>query len=330
MSELLYVPEIDPPEQALHHAILYRDSISTLLPDDPERYLSDRTKRARDAGLFRMRLVRELWKDPDIAFGLGMAMYRRFAATKPYVGQPSDLQNAGQKSTAMADARQAVWAESLGILGRPEFDDNPAVRILLNEPNLFAALTAMSVAGRSRHDLTSPLVVLCYPNEIAELISACAGPANDDHLLARIDVGKFLPEVPPGVDTEAVIAFRQRYDDERRRLIRAVERLIKEAARTHGPGELADIERDVRKELDEALADMKQAGRRTFGGWVRRVAWFTVATGAGAIAGPAAAAAGSVAANWASNPVPRGGTGNDYAYLYRVQDGTDGFISLST
>ena len=103
---------------------------------------------------------------------------------------------------------------------------------------------------------------------------------------------------------------------------------MKEAAKAHGAGEPADIERDVREELDIALTDMRKAGRSRLGGLVRRVSWFSVAAGAGAASGPVGAAAGSVAANWASNALPLGsqaGVPGDYTYLYRVRSALHDF-----
>lgn len=62
MRELLYVPALNPPEQVLHHAILCRDAISTLVPGDPETHLSDQTKLALEgrAALLAQQVSRAL------------------------------------------------------------------------------------------------------------------------------------------------------------------------------------------------------------------------------------------------------------------------------
>ncbi|MFI6095123.1 hypothetical protein ACIA8G_06215 [Lentzea sp. NPDC051213] len=345
MRELLYVPEINPPEQVLHHAILYRDSISTLLPDNPDDHMSDQTKLARDAGVFRPRLVREIWSQKDLptdALADHLRAIIREADQDPIIVQARSMIQAGlfdkidgrYSFELITDARATVWMEYFaemrkGPEGEPFGCTSSPPASVVNWHNGVLIATGLALAGRFRRDATAPLVVPCYPNEAAQVVRdlTAVGPAG--HLLARVDVGRFLPEPPPGIDTSAVIAFRERYDDERRRLIRAVERLVKEAARAHGMDEPADIDRDVREELDQALSDMKQAGRRAFGSWMRRAAWFTVASSAGAMAGPIGAAAGSVAANWASNLIPQECRGSDYTYLYRLQSGLHEFDRTS-
>lgn len=347
MRELLYVPSIDPPEQVLHHAILYRDAISTLLPGDPEHYMSDRTKRAYDAGVFRPRLARDVWVDASIRDASTAAVrrnresavYRDTGTVANWVAeQMNDPEyRDGLRIKLDFELPPTVWTEVIedvfGLRGYSmrtlsDHDDDVGVVAPARLSGWETALligAAVALAGMSRRDATAPLIVPCYADEVSQFVRDWTGVGGGEHLLARIDVGGFLPEPPPGIDTGVVIEFRQRYDDERRRLIRAVERLVTDAARVHGVDEQADIKRDVREELDDAMEDMKKAGRHVFKGWVRRAAWFTVASGAGAVAGPVGAVAGAVAANWASNPVPRGAQVSDYTYLYRVQNGLDEF-----
>lgn len=342
MRELLYVPEINPPEQVLHHAILYRDSISTLVPDEPRRHLSRRTELAHDAGVFRPRSIHDVWDDLALREESLESMRRSLTAEarrngvflvdvplglKPPSGRGSGVALLLFDFASWPNAWSAVMDEVIReVAATPSEVSGHVAPVEVDrwETALLVGI-AVALAERFRRDVAGPLLLPAYPDEVSQLVRDCAAVERGEHLLARVDVGRFLPEPPPGVDTAAVIAFRQRYDDERRRLIRAVERLVKDAARAHGTGEPADVERDVREELDQALADVVQAGRRRFGGWVRRVAWFTVAAGAGWAAGPAGAATASVAANWASSPVPRGARENDFTYLYRVRHALDEF-----
>ncbi|PWK88998.1 hypothetical protein C8D88_102266 [Lentzea atacamensis] len=342
MRELLCVPEINPPEQVLHHAILYRDRISTLVPVGHR--LSHRTALAQDAGVFHPRSIRDVWHDPSVREESieGMRRSLKTAArrnghvitfgasdgTKPSGAHDSEVNLVAIDFASWPTAWSEVVAEVVDEIsggwwraGQPR----PVAPVAVDSwQTAILVGTAVALAGRLRRDVAAPLLLPAYPNEVSQVVRDCTAVGLGGHLLTRMDVGRFLPEPPPGVDTAAVIAFRQRHDDERRRLIRAVERLVKEAARTHGMEEPADVERDVREELDQALADLEQAGRCRFGGWVRRTAWFTVAAGAGAaVAGPTGAAMASVAANWASNPVPRGVRESDFTYLYRVQNALD-------
>jgi hypothetical protein len=356
MSKLLYVPSIQPSDGVLHRSILYHDSLSTLTPSNYGDHISDGFRQALDAGLYKPMKVTQLWENEQT---------RAEVFELTCLGSiPFDRQGSHDITTILDFARvnlpgfddpahpdfttvltyeimanilpvdKGVWSSVL----KDAFNELLTQRVTRQRerfiPNIFddplwqlrfLACTAYIVAGQTRRDSRSSLVVPCYPAILNTLVADCATADGSDHLLARVDVGNFLPTPPPGIDTATVIAFRERYDDERRRLIAAVERLVKESARSHGPRQGADIERDVHQELKMALADMQKAGRSVFGGWIKRAAWFGVAMAAGSIFGPAGAAVGaavgSVAANWASNAVPPGrssGVHAELTYLYRL------------
>jgi hypothetical protein len=114
-------------------------------------------------------------------------------------------------------------------------------------------------------------------------------------------VGQYLPQPPCGIETTQLIEFRRRYEDERHRLIFAVEELVRKGARTYGWDEPHEIERDVKQELAQALNDLVKAGRSKWGVWGRRAGSFILSVAAGAVGGPVAGAAASVTANWASD-----------------------------
>lgn len=345
MRELLYVSTDDLPEQILNHAILYRDKISTFVPDDSERSFSENVKCARDAGIFHARPIHATWTDISVKNEVLGMMKRGVARSLTpnyylrkrkdggyseekiesiYFKFPDDGSAWGQAADRLVGAEE--WATTaLNSEGRPI---RVAGRGVLVDSILLG--TALVLADRSRETGSSPLLLPSYPAKMLTYFENPAIAKSRGHLFSRIDVGRFLPEPPVGVETAVVVDFRRRYDSERRRLIRAVERLVEDAVRVHGKDEIGDIERHVREELKEALADVVNAGRRRFGGWVRRAAWFTIATGAGSLlAGPGGAAVGSVAANWASNLLSSGAKENDYNYLYRVQSALDEFARRS-
>lgn len=366
MRELLYFPHMNPPGEVLHHAILYRDSISVIEGTGTE-VLDFRATQAFEAGMLKVYRYSDF--NSDIIAGqrarevasrlayLGSSINERErAAAGPrfYFTRLNSLLQGGivgcsaralraldeleskvntqwnftddlpPDTNTMRRAARAMGLSFGSTLPSHSANDDQFIRLAMS------ITTAFAIADHSRSDSSLPLVLLCHPEHATPLVHYCNPNSSLDHLLARVDLGRFLPQPPPEVDTAAVIAFRERYNDERKRLIHAVERLIKDAARAHGTGEPMDIERDVREELNEALTDVEKAGRRPFKGWVRRAAWFIVASGAGAIAGPAGAAAGSVAANWSSNPVTSGAQDSDYAYLYRVQNALDDFTRGET
>ncbi|MCP2243519.1 hypothetical protein [Lentzea aerocolonigenes] len=350
MRELLYIPDVNPPEQVLNHAILYRDSISTFVPDDTGAYLADRTKYAFDAGIFQPRLIASALSDESVKAEALTLMRRcvmecneagnfmRVLSTAP----PDKLRESAAQFGGMLrysfefNGADVKWGDILAeIIGDEEWrrpvasleDQGLPLVLLGSESSTMLLGVAFAVAEKARKDCASPLVLPVYPEGVSDCLPDDFSGEARKHLFARVDVGQFLPQPPLGAETASVIAFRQRYEDERRRLVLAVERLVKEAARAHGSDESADIARDVREELSAALADVERAGRRRFGGWLRRAAWFTVASGLGSVvAGPAGAAGGSLAVNWASNRLPDGSRESDYRYLYRVQGALDEFI----
>lgn len=387
MRDLLYLPGINPPNEVLHHAILYWDRVVTLVPDDGDGYLSDDLKRAADAGVYEPLVAARLWQEREVLSDAWTTLWRsivnRQERLRPLLARSVERLKAEVEANrdafnAAADAAvlnqrpvgERGFSQSQREAQSVEIDfalwDNvisevfgPVWSARCEEPNEpedwasgFAMMpdfqarllagTAYSLAGRARRDATQPLIVPNYSWRIREIIDDCAVESSGDHLLVRVDVGQFLPEPPPGVDTAVVIDFRRRYDDERRRLISAVEALVKEAAKAHSAGEPADIARDVREELEKALADLQKAGGRRIGGWVKRAALFTVAAGAGGALGAAAApfvgvagagitaaataigaAGGSVTANWASNMLPPRRNDSDFNYLYRVNSELD-------
>lgn len=362
MRELLYISHFNPPEQVLHHALLYRDSIAVIAPENVGDLLSLSSKCARDAGLLRSFQMEEVLVDDFVAAeaekGMSRALQVELSRSPgAYCAGISaiveDLKKAGFKMSGfdlledfkdkairnLVDDSVDVIVDGNPVLsegiewasGRLEKDRRKSDGAEVELFGVFAAWivsVGFAVAERARLDSAGPLLIPCYADSMSGVVRDCRPEVDDAHLLATFDVGRLLPQPPPGVDTNVLINFRARYDDERRRLIRAVERLVKDSARVYGKDASVDIERDVREELGEALADLRAAGRSAFGGWVRRAAWFTFAAAASGTAGPAGAAAGSVAANWASNRVPKGMRGTDYTYLYRLQSALADFAPI--
>lgn len=341
MRELLYMTAVNPPEQVLHHAILYRDSISTIDIRDSDALILEGTRIAEDAGLLKVvaapdvlenesiyHITRDLWDNSveKMMDALGNMIADpipgKEGAVRSVLGEPLTLSESHRLLDLLIPVLLGDGRHHQDRVDHVNDLQDAVVRVVLR------TCVALSLERQSRENSSVPVVVLCHEDAFSKALRGFVDAVHESHLYSRVDVGRFLPEPPPGVDTKAVIAFRERYDDERRRLIRAVENLIKQAAISHGHHVLADIDREVHEELDHALSDVKRAGRAVFGGWFRRTAWFTIATTAGAaIAGPAGAAAGSVAANWASNATPKGVKASDYAYLYRVWNALTDFGS---
>src|SRR5262249_5916113 len=117
---------------------------------------------------------------------------------------------------------------------------------------------------------------------------------------------------------------RNKYDDERRRLMAAIDRLL------HELGQQGRHPRDafslVERELSDAVADLRSVGRATRLGWAIRPVLVSVAFGAAAAVTPSLPAAAlnvlsGIAINVATGQLrrsPRAGNA-DYMYLHRTQ-----------
>ena len=113
---------------------------------------------------------------------------------------------------------------------------------------------------------TAPMFVPCFGPELVDVDRWIVSKGRNDALL-NVDVGRILPDPRPGIDTAALIRFPQKYDDERRRVMVAVERLAEQLSQTYS--EPRHIERAVRRELFSALVEMRSAGRAVLRGWSR-------------------------------------------------------------
>jgi hypothetical protein len=145
----------------------------------------------------------------------------------------------------------------------------------------------------------------------------------------RIEIGGLLPVPANDVMLSDVIAFRNRYEDERRRLMLALDRLL------HGLRQQyehpSDVLRLVRADLESAVADLQAAQTSARMAWVKRSISAMVAFGT---AGTAATAGlpsgwsatlgvvGGIAVNVATSEIRQssGLRRRDYSYLHRLVD----------
>jgi hypothetical protein len=357
MSEVLYLPTVNPPERVLHHALLYRDGIATLAPDDPLAHLDGRVRCAHEAGLYRPVSTGSLWRNGRMSQAL-LESYHSIdqdevrdlvlrGAFEPRWGQSRDNWSTekhqpivvwdGRRGTADDQAnsgvRVAVVVSFYGGGCQPNWWDIYPVTCPAPEPVTgydcrVMMSTATILSELENESGTAPMFVPCFGPELVDVERWIGGEGRNDVLL-NVDVGRILPDPRPGIDTAALIRFRQKYDDERRRLIVAVERLVEQLAQTYS--EPRHVERAVRREISDALADMHSAGRAVLRGWSRRLFSVAIATGSTATAMVASGASpvltvvssvgAGIAVNKASEPIsdglrnPRSGT---YRYLHRI------------
>jgi hypothetical protein len=358
MSEVLYLPMVNPPERVLHHALLYRDGIAALAPDDPLAYLDERVRYAHEAGLYRplstgslwrvfdgvldnfstpdSKVVRELVLEGEFAPRWGQAYDNWWNSQEPIVTWASPGRWSGDQAVDLVDKTTV----RVGVVLSPYAACDPdiwgyfPVTCSGSDPVTSVDCRVMvqtaEVLSRMENESgTAPMFVPCFGPEMVDLDRYIGNEGRNDVLL-KVDVGRILPDPRPGIDTAALIRFRQKYDDERRRLIVAVERLVEQLAQTYS--EPRHVERAVRRELADALADMRSAGRAVLRGWSRKLFSVAVATGSTATAlvasgaSPVLAVVGSVGAgiavNKASEPIPdvvRDPRTVAYRYLHRIR-----------
>ncbi|MEJ8671719.1 DUF6236 family protein [Streptomyces sp. MS1.AVA.1] len=144
-----------------------------------------------------------------------------------------------------------------------------------------------------------------------------------------MELGRLLPVPAPDTPTEDVLAFREKYADERRRLMRALHGMLGDLRRDYEHP--ADVFAQLRSELSEAVEDYRAARRGSRMAWVHRSVTVSVALAAaagGALLLPdlgwLLGTIGGYALNVATReirPLARARDDHDFSYLHRVRSG---------
>lgn len=145
----------------------------------------------------------------------------------------------------------------------------------------------------------------------------------------EVELGRLLPVPAPDTPTEDVLAFREKYADERRRLMRALHGMLGDLRRDYEHP--ADVFAQLRSELSEAVEDYRAARRGSRMAWVHRSVTVSVALAAaagGALLLPdlgwLLGTIGGYALNVATReirPLARARDDHDFSYLHRVRSG---------
>ncbi|MFJ6915832.1 hypothetical protein ACIQUX_18035 [Streptomyces sp. NPDC101133] len=141
------------------------------------------------------------------------------------------------------------------------------------------------------------------------------------------ELGRLLPVPAPGTPTADVLAFREKYADERIRLMRALHRMLGELRRDYEHP--ADVFAQFRMELSQAVHDYQGARRSSTVAWVHRSVTVSVAVAAaagGALLLPnmgwLLGTIGGYALNVATRevrPLVRARDEHEFSYLHRVE-----------
>jgi hypothetical protein len=144
----------------------------------------------------------------------------------------------------------------------------------------------------------------------------------------EMEIGGLLPLPTPGTPIEDVVAFRERYANERERLMRAVHRLLGDLRRDYEHP--ADVLAHLKRELTEAVDDVKAAARSSRLVWLHRSITVAVALGAaaaGALLVPDLGWVLGTISGYAINvatreirPVVAAAEQHDFSYLQRMRE----------
>ncbi|MWA16002.1 DUF6236 family protein [Streptomyces sp. BA2] len=339
MAVLLYYPLVNPPTEVVHQALLYWDGIASVVPTDPE--VCDAAVGQPLKELEQRQLYTPVTHTQNIVGGLyppNSSM--RIARARPYVS--AVLAEELESLAASAEPPRPSWPPDAFL--HPTKANGWLERQLLQLG--LAETWASRPLGTGRRLAVArevqELVVGVLAREIAQLATErrlfpytdrveaqrlALRPAADGQALAwEIELGKLLPAPAAETTLAEVLAFREKYTDERLRLMRALHRLLGDLRRDYEHP--ADIFAQLRVKLDEALTDYRSAARDSRIVWVHRSVTVTMglaAAAAGSLLLPSLdwllGVVGGVTLNVATReirPVVQRRLEHDFSYLHRV------------
>ncbi|HEY3607996.1 MAG TPA: DUF6236 family protein [Pseudonocardiaceae bacterium] len=360
---MFYYPKINAPQSVIHQALLYWDHLVTVAPDGPlEGFLDHRMRQVHDAGLYT-RLPAENWpgrrpEDLERALRLVAYLLGRVPAddlipdaepdsylytAKLSRGIRAELARRGVTRQVAGDSLriQVSAATQLCLISAAARDIAARHRHLGGEQEALYAYTDSPAAHRFAH---TPFAIDYQPPgepddqapgrewSYARRLHGFSFPGPRTMPCWDVEIGSLLPVPGYDVDVRDLIAFRERYNDERHRLMTAIDLLVHGIQRNFDHPQ--DVLRVVQRELEAALADLEHAGRAARITWVRRSVTVSIALAAswaaqkllpeaGWMLGVIAGAAINVATNSTRPSHHEVGSGfdistTDISYLYRV------------
>jgi len=270
---MLYYPYINAPTPVLYQALLYWDELATVVPPDYEGLLDEPMRWVSDAGLYRPIEAQRVYK-PASLDNLGPELEHALRDLPLDDLLPPDPATADPSSTEMYTHKlhRGVVAD-LAQRGLARINPGPR-ETLTASPYLLMILlsiTARRVADQANgtRGWTSPRSLRPY-TDIDVAFQAAHDPlAPRDTIPSwQVEIGRLLPVPTDEVMARDVLAFRRRYDDERRRLVRAIDDLLAELSQRYDHPE--DIARQVEQELADAVSDLNAAARASRLTWLTR------------------------------------------------------------
>lgn len=332
MPTLLYYPLVQPPEPVLHQALLYWDGVASVVPEDPEVRrvaLTPELADLADRGLYRPLP----WSAGNVRLigGIGEAVrellweLRALASQQEAPGRLMPLDRRLYPSKIGHYLEEEAVRLGLGRRVEAESGGHWSLAVPREVQLLFIGAAARELsAGAGPDSAYMPYTDHASAHEMA------VRPLERGSALAawQVEIGRLLPVPAPGTPLRDVLAFRERYDAERRRLMSAVHALLAELRR-HWE-QPADVLAAMRDGLGEAVDDFHGAVRSSRLAWVRRGLAVTVGlagAAAGALVVPdmdwlVGAVAGGYAINVAAQevrPLQRRRAEHPFAYLQHVR-----------
>jgi hypothetical protein len=331
LAFLLYYPLVKPPTEVLHQALLYWDGIATVVPRAPSVYdiaVPEELKELRQRRLYVPltfdqgsvdRLEEPHWPEgTPYSSPASRALQhelRRMASRpdRPRLPSPPEA--------FLYCSKISYWLNrELLSLGLAERQRNPfALAVPKEVQQLVIGTLARELAASSR----DPYVP--YTDRPQAHAHALEGPGENLRPAWELEFGRLLPVPAPGTPTADVLAFRDRHADERQRLMRALHRLLGELRRDYEHP--ADVLSQLRREVDQSVADYHAAARSTRMAWVTRSVTVTIAlaAAAGSVVQPGLTwvlgAVGGYALNVSTREIrslARARDEHDFSYLHRV------------
>ncbi|MHB9756094.1 hypothetical protein ACYBSK_17095 [Streptomyces sp. BYX5S] len=336
MGVLLYYPTVNPPTEIVHQALLYWDGVASIVPRDPRVYeavVSRELRQLEERDLYRPLAFTQ--HSLDVLRGpvdagaswlggrsssLLAAELRRIAA------RPAPPRPGSRPEAVVYTSKISHWLQDLLLelrlarhYGRSSFMAHLAVPKEVQ--TLIIGVLARELAVRP------DMALFPYTDSADAYRHGLRTASSAGSLAWEMELGRLLPAPAPGTPTDAVLAFRDRFADERVRLMRAVHRMLGDLRRDYAHP--ADVFAQLRAELSEAVEDYRRARRSSRMAWVHRSVTVSVAVAAaagGALLLPdigwLLGTVGGYALNVATReirPLDQVRDGHDFSYLHRVE-----------
>lgn len=291
MAVLLYYPLVVPPVEIVHQALLYWDGISSVVPRDREVFQAavsaellelqqrelysplvydDRTMHSDDSGYAR--LMRD-WRASSV-----LVRELERMASRPQPPRPASPPDSFIYWSKVNDGliRRLI---QLGLAeDQPQFP-GVAVSQEVQQTVIGTIVRGLALSPPDGGAAEQRACFACTDREDAHrLAHQPLGQARS--LSWEVEIGRLLPLPVSGTPTSDVLAFRERYADERVRLMRAVHRLLGDLRRDYEHP--ADVLAQLRRELTEAVEDFQAAAKGSRMVWINRSVTAAVALGAAA------------------------------------------------